>query len=68
MQSAVLAGVSGNLYRLLAEYRVTERRSRALGSVFLLEIDQALREMSTHLEELDFEDAVRVHLHSGTQV
>lgn len=63
-KSAVLAGVSGNLYRLLAEYRVTERRSRALENVILPEIDQALREMSAHLEELDLEDAVRVRLQS----
>ena len=67
-KSAVLAGVSGNLYRLLAEYRVTERRSRALENVILPEIDQSLREMSMHLEELEFEDAIRVHLQSGIQV
>ena len=65
VKSACLAGISGNLYRLLAEYRITERRSRALENVILPEIEQALREMSTHLEELDFEDAVRVHLQSG---
>ena len=63
-KSAVLGGVSGNLYRLLAEYRVTERRSRALENVILPEIDQALRDMSAHLEELDLEDAVRVRLQS----
>ena len=68
VQSAKLAGISGNLYRLLAEYRITERRSRALENVILPEIDQALREMSIHLEELDFEDAIRVHLQSNTQV
>ena len=63
-KSAVLAGVSGNLYRLLAEYRITERRSRALENIILPEIDLALREMSTHLEELDLEDAIRVRLRS----
>jgi V/A-type H+-transporting ATPase subunit D len=62
IKSAVLAGVSGNLYRLLAEYRITERRSRALENIILPEIDLALREMSTHLEELDLEDAIRVRL------
>ena len=67
VQSAAIAGVSGNLYRLLAEYRLTERRSRALENVILPEIDQALREMSSHLEELDFEDAIRVHLQAGIQ-
>jgi len=63
-KSAVLAGISGNLYRLLAEYRITERRSRALENIILPEIDQALREMSSHLEELDLEDAIRVRLQS----
>ena len=64
MKSAVLAGISGNLYRLLAEYRITERRSRALENIILPEIDLSLREMSTHLEELDLEDAIRVRLRS----
>ena len=64
VNSAVLAGVSGNLHRLLAEYRVTERRSRALENIILPEIDQALHEMSSHLEELDLEDAIRVRLQS----
>ena len=64
VRSAVLAGVSGNLHRLLAEYRVTERRSRALENIILPEIDQALREMSSHLEELELEDAIRVRLPS----
>jgi V/A-type H+/Na+-transporting ATPase subunit D len=62
--SAILAGVSGNLYRLLAEYRITERRSRALENVILPEIEQSLKEMTTHLEELDLEDAIRVRLKS----
>ena len=65
VQSAVLAGISGNLYRLLREYRLTERRSRALENVILPEIEQNLREMSLHLEELDLEDAIRVYLQSA---
>lgn len=64
--SAELAGVSGNLYRLLAEYRVTERRSRALENVILPEIQQSLKEMTTHLEELDLEDAIRVRLRASS--
>ena len=60
-RTAVLAGVSGNLHRLLAEYRITERRSRALENVILPEIDQALHEMSSHLEEIELEDAIRVY-------
>ena len=63
-RSAVIAGVSANLYRLLAEYRMTERRSRALENIILPEIEELLREMSTHLEELDLEDAIRVRFQS----
>jgi len=60
----MIAGVTGNLYRLLAEYRITERRSRALENIILPEIEQSLREMSSHLEELELEDAIRVRLQS----
>jgi V/A-type H+-transporting ATPase subunit D len=60
--SGQLAGISGSLYRLLAEYRLTERRARALENVFLPEIEESLRIMTTHLEELEFEDAVRVRV------
>lgn len=62
--SSELAGVSGNLYRLLAEYRLTERRARALENVILPEIEQTLHIMTSHLEELEFEDAVRVRVRS----
>jgi V/A-type H+-transporting ATPase subunit D len=57
-----LAGVAGNLYRLLAEYRRTERRARALENVVLPEIDQALARVAGYLEEVDLEDAIRVRL------
>lgn len=60
LQSAVLAGISGNLHRLLSEYRLTERRAKALENVILPEIEQTLDEMTTHLEELELEDAIRV--------
>ncbi|WP_455366531.1 V-type ATP synthase subunit D, partial [Kaarinaea lacus] len=60
--AAKLAGVSGNLHRLLAEYRRTERRARVLENVVIPEMSQTLRDMSTRLEELDQEDIVRVHL------
>lgn len=59
---AVVAGVSGNLYRLLSEYRKTERRARALENVVIPETTQKLHEMSSRLEELDQEDIIRVHL------
>jgi len=57
--SAQLAGISGNLYRLLTAYRSTERRARALENVILPEIEQALNRMSTYLEEIEMEDAIR---------
>jgi V/A-type H+-transporting ATPase subunit D len=60
--SAVLAGLSGNLYRLLKEYRLTERRARALENVILPELEQSLNEMMSYLEEVDLEDAIRVRL------
>jgi V/A-type H+-transporting ATPase subunit D len=60
--AARLAGVSGNLYRLQVEYRLTQRRARALENVILPEIEQTLQVMGTRIEELDFEDAVRVRL------
>ncbi len=60
---AELAGVSGNLHRLLAEYRLTERRARALENVILPEIEQSLRAMAGHLEEMDLEDAIRARWH-----
>jgi V/A-type H+-transporting ATPase subunit D len=64
-RAAELAGISGNLYRLLAEYRLTERRARALENVILPEIEQTLKVMTTHLEELEFEDTVRVRRQAG---
>ncbi len=61
-RSGELAGVAGNLYRLMAEYRLTERRARALENIILPEIEQLLKDMTTHLEEVDLEDAIRVRL------
>ena len=61
-RNAELAGVAGNLYRLLAEYRLTERRARALENIILPEIEQLLKEMTTHLDETDLEDVIRVRL------
>lgn len=63
--AAVLAGISGNLYRLLDEYRRTERRARALENVIIPEMSTRLRELTSQLEELDQEDIVRVHLRHG---
>ncbi|MEO5339233.1 MAG: V-type ATP synthase subunit D [Magnetococcus sp. MYC-9] len=60
--SAELAALSGNVHRLLAEYKRTERRSRALENVLLPELDETIREMDIRLEEMDQEEAVRVRL------
>jgi V/A-type H+-transporting ATPase subunit D len=60
--AAVLAGLSGNLHRLLKEYRITERRARALENVILPEIDQSLSQMMSYLEEVELEDAIRTRL------
>ena len=61
-QGATLAELSGNIHRLLLEYRLTERRARALENIILPEIDQALGDMSVHLEEMELEDVIRAHV------
>lgn len=63
--SAPLAAISGNLERMLQEYRRTERRARALEDVLLPELEQALTEIAIRLEEMDQEEAVRVRLDYG---
>lgn len=67
LQSAALAEQSGNLHRLLSEYRLTERRARALENVILPEIDQALGDMTVHLEEMDLEDVIRAHVRGNNR-
>jgi V/A-type H+-transporting ATPase subunit D len=53
-----IAAVSTSLARLYAEYRRTVRRVRALQDVLLPELDQAIAEIDTTLEDLEREDAV----------
>lgn len=60
--AAVLAALGANLERLRREYRRTERRARALEDVLIPEVEQALHEMESHLEEIEQEEAVRVRL------
>lgn len=55
-----LAAVSGNLQRLVREYRETERRARALENVLIPEITSALKEIEEHLETAEQEEAVLV--------
>jgi V/A-type H+-transporting ATPase subunit D len=67
-RAAVLAGVAGNLVRLAAEYRRTERRARALEDVILPEIEETLLNVESHLEEVDQEEAIRTRLHYGARL
>lgn len=57
--SATLAGFSSNLHRLVQEYRITQRRARALENVIIPELDDQLSETSVYLEEMDMEDIIR---------
>jgi V/A-type H+-transporting ATPase subunit D len=59
---AVLAASSGNLERLGAEYRRTERRARALENVLLPEVEHALKAIDGHLELADQEETVRIRM------
>jgi V/A-type H+-transporting ATPase subunit D len=54
------AALEANLRRLVAEYRRTERRARALENVLLPEIDRSLRSIEEQLDAVDQEEAVRV--------
>jgi V/A-type H+-transporting ATPase subunit D len=58
--AAEMAATSGNLLRLAAEYRRTERRARALENVLLPEISQMLKAIEEQLDATDLEEAVRV--------
>jgi V/A-type H+/Na+-transporting ATPase subunit D len=56
--STRLAAVSGNLERLSFEYRRSVRRARALQDVLLPELDHAVYQIESRLEELEQEDAI----------
>ncbi len=58
--AAQLALLSANLRRLVAEYRRTERRARALENVLLPEIDASIHFMEEQLEAVEQEEALRV--------
>ncbi|MEC3862788.1 V-type ATP synthase subunit D [Mesobacterium sp. TK19101] len=51
---------SQNIRRLIAEYRVTERRARALQNVILPETVTALALTTDYLDQSDQEEAVRI--------
>ncbi len=54
--------LSGNLYRLVDDYRRTERRARALEDVLLPETRVAIRQLEEQLDDQDQEEAIRVRL------
>jgi V/A-type H+/Na+-transporting ATPase subunit D len=53
-----LAAATGNLQRLLSEYRRSVRRVRALQDVLLPELDHDVADIEGRLEELEQEDAI----------
>ncbi len=57
---AALATSAGNLERLGAEYRRTERRALALENVLLPEVGRTLAAIDEHLSLADQEEAVRI--------
>ncbi len=57
-----LAGVQTSLECLLADYRRTERRVRALEDVILPELDASIYAIDEHLAAQELEEAVRVRL------
>lgn len=60
-----LALLSGNLHRLMDDYRRTERRARALEDVLLPETREAIHQLEEQLDDLDQEEAIRVRLKLG---
>jgi len=55
---AEMSAVSTTLARLLAEYRRTVRRVRALQDVLLPELDADIADIDTRLEDIEREDAI----------
>ena len=62
MRARDLTLLSGNLYRLVDDYRRTERRARALEDVLLPETRVAIRQLEEQLDDQDQEEAIRVRL------
>lgn len=58
--AAELGATTGNLERLIREYRRVERRAEALENVLLPEVDAALARVIEQLDLVDQEEAVRV--------
>jgi V/A-type H+-transporting ATPase subunit D len=60
-EAVPLAAHAGNLERLRAEYRRTERRARALEEVLMPEMDTLIADLESRLDEMEQEEAIRVH-------
>ena len=58
--AAAMAARQGNVYRLIREYRSTERRARALENVLLPETKAQLAAINDYLDEADQEEAIRI--------
>ena len=67
LRARELAVLSGNLHRLIDDYRRTERRARALEDVLLPETEEAVRELEERLDDLDQEEAIRVRMKARSQ-
>lgn len=65
-QLAHIAVLTHNLTDLVADYKRTERRARAIEDVLLPENEEQIRELEDRLEDTDQEEAIRVRL-SQTQ-
>jgi len=55
-----VAARAANIRRLIAEYRATERRARALENVILPETTASLAAITEYLDETDQEEALRI--------
>lgn len=63
---ARMAVLTHNLTALVADYRRTERRARAIEDVLLPENEQRIHELEDRLEDVDQEEAIRVRLSQST--
>ena len=61
-RAACVGATAGNLHRLVAEYRRTDRRARALENVILPEVSRRLHEIEAALEDGDLEETLRTRL------
>lgn len=66
-QLANIAVLTHNLTDLVADYKRTERRARAIEDVLLPENEEQIRDLEDRLEDIDQEEAIRVRLSSQAQ-